>query len=92
MVDLFVDLIKRDINEVIQTPQINFEQIHYIIRQNIEKLWLSDRKKYGEQITKYIEREQELNNKIKSLTDELIDLRKQLAGNDEKMYEAIKQL
>lgn len=92
MVDWFVEMLKRDINEAIQTPNINFEQVHYLIRQNIEKLWLSDKKKYGEQITKYVEREQELNNRIKNITDELIDLRKQLAGNDEKMYEAIKQL
>jgi len=90
--DTYVEMIKRDINEAIQTPSITFDQVHYMIRQNIEKLMLYDKKKYGDQITKYYEKEQELNNRIQKSIDEVNELKKQLAANDEKIYEAIKEL
>jgi uncharacterized protein Yka (UPF0111/DUF47 family) len=91
MVDLLVDLFKRDLNEALAVQNITFDQVHYMLRQTLEKL-LSYDSKYKDQIQKYIDKEQELNTRIQKAVEELNELKKQLASNDEKIYEAIKNL
>jgi len=91
MVELLVELIKRDLEEALKTPNITFEQVHLIMRQCLEKLLNYD-SKYKEQIQKYFDKEMELNKQIQDALGSMGDLKKQLASNDEKMYEAIKNL
>lgn len=91
MVDLFVDLIKRDLNEALAVQNITFDQVHYMLRQTLEKL-LSYDSKYKEQIQRYVDKEQEINTRIQQTVELLNNLKKEMATNDEKIYEAIKNL
>jgi predicted RNase H-like nuclease (RuvC/YqgF family) len=96
MSKIFIEMIKKDIDDALQTQHITFEQVHYMIRQNIEKILLYgkniEEKRFEETIQRFYDKEQELMTKLKELGDEINNIKKQLASNDEKMYEAIKKL
>lgn len=88
--DLFIKILKDELSEALSNQSITFDQVHFVVRRAVSEL--SKNSKYKEQTKKYYEVEQDLKAKILEKNKELMELRKQLASNDEKMYEAIKAL
>ena len=89
--NICLEFIKKDIQDALNTPNVTFDQVHTVLRLNLEKLWFLDEAYHGV-IKKYRERELDLLAKIKDAGEELRSLQKQLASNDEKLYEAIQKL
>lgn len=90
MVDVYIEIMKQEMNETLQAPGLTFEQAHFMIRNKVKEL--SKIQKYETEALRYYEREQELQRLIQEKAEELNQLKNKLADNDQKMYEAIKKL
>jgi argininosuccinate lyase len=90
MVERWILRLKDKLEETLRIQGLTFEQVHSVMLDAVAEL--SKNNKYRAQTEKYYEVEQEIKDKILEKNKELMDLRKQLATNDEKMYEAIKKL
>jgi hypothetical protein len=93
---IYMELVKKDLTESLSIQGLKFEQVHYILRQAVEKILLygevTEDKKYTTEISKYHERNKEIEAEREKHAKDYNDCNEQLSLNDKKMFEAIQKL
>jgi hypothetical protein len=94
--DLLIEMVKKDLNEQLSNSQLTLAQVHMIMRQAIEKMTLHYEsigdKRQIETLNKYFNHSLEIEEKRDKVMKQMIEIDKELALNDKKMFEAIQNI